>query len=126
MPVRTAVDLLGDATWKLIVTKGIDVANVTTLSRKATAAMLAALQWRSPVCTVEGCGRTITQIDHRVPWAETRHTTLSELDPLCHHDHALKTHHGWELIPGTGTRPMVPPDDPRHPRHRPSPPGDPP
>ena len=72
VPVSAAVELLGEATWKLLVTRGIEVLNVTTLSRKATAAMLAALAWRSPACTVEGCGRTITQIDHRVPYAETR------------------------------------------------------
>lgn len=118
VPVHLAVELLGEATWKLILTKGVDVANVTTLSRKATAAMLAALQWRSPVCSVEGCGRTITQIDHRVPWAQTRHTRLPELDPLCPHDHRLKTHDGWELVEGSGVRPFVPPHDPRHPNHR--------
>lgn len=112
IPVRTAVDLLGGATWKLIVTRGVDVANVTTLSRKASAATLAALQWRSPVCSVEGCGRTILQIDYRVPWAETHHTTLLELDPLCPHHHALKTHDGWRLVDGVGTRPMEPPGDP--------------
>lgn len=109
VPVRVAVDLLGDATWKLVLTRGVDVANVTTLSRKASAAMLAALAWRSPVCTVEGCGRTILQIDHRIPWAETRHTTLCELDPLCPHHHDLKTHEGWALVPGSGVRPMRPP-----------------
>jgi hypothetical protein len=116
IPVGTAVDLLGDATWKLIVTRGVDVANVTTLSRKATAAMLAALAWRSPVCSVEGCGRTILQIDHRIPWATTRHTTLGELDLLCPHHHDAKTRDGWELIEGSGVRAMVPPDHPRHPR----------
>ncbi len=128
VPVHVAADLLGEATWKLILTKGVDVANVTTLSRKASAAMLAALQWRSPVCSVEGCGRTILQIDHRLPWCETRHTTLRELDALCPHDHALKTHEGWELVAGSGVRPFVPPNDPRHPRRhgRPEPPGDPP
>jgi len=130
IPVGTAVDLLGDATWKLIITRGVDVANVTTLSRKATAAMLAALAWRSPVCSVEGCGRTILQIDHRVPWAETHHTTLLELDPLCAHHHDAKTHDGWELVDGCGVRSMVPPDHPGHPRHhrvRPmEPPGAPP
>lgn len=127
IPVATAVDLLGDATWKLLITRGIDVLNVTTLSRRATAAMVAALAWRSPTCTVEGCGRTILQIDHRIPWAQTRHTTLAELDPLCPHDHARKTHDGWELIEGTGVRAMVPPGDPRHPRHPGhAPPGDPP
>lgn len=129
IPVRNAVDLLGDATWKLIVTRGVDVANVTTLSRKASAAMLAALAWRSPVCSVEGCGRTILQIDHRIPWATTHHTTLSELDPLCPHHHDAKTHDGWELVDGCGLRAMVPTDHPHHPRHNragPAPPGDPP
>jgi hypothetical protein len=116
IPVARAVELLGEASWKLLITRGVDVLNVTTLSRKATAAMLAALEWRAPCCTAEGCGRTITQIDHRVPYAESRHTTLSELDPLCGHHHELKTHHGWELVAGTGTRPFVPPDHPDHPR----------
>ncbi|MGQ0433640.1 MAG: DUF222 domain-containing protein [Microthrixaceae bacterium] len=115
IPVRTAVDLLGDATWKLVITRGVDVLNVTTLSRKATAAMLAALVWRSPACTVEGCGRTILQIDHRVPFADSRHTTLAELDPLCPHHHDLKTYDGWELIQGSGVRPMVPREHPGHP-----------
>lgn len=129
VPIRTAVDVLGDATWKLLITRGVDVANVTTLSRKATAAMLAALAWRSPVCSVEGCGRTILQTDHRIPWATTHHTTLDELDELCPHHHDAKTHDGWELADGCGVRAMVPPDDPRHPRHTrggPAPPRDPP
>lgn len=117
IPVGTAVDILGEATWKLVITRGVDVANVTTLSRKASAAMLAALAWRSPVCSVEGCGRTILQIDHRIPWATTRHTTLGELDPLCPHHHDAKTHDGWELVEGCGARAMVPADHPRHPRH---------
>ncbi|MGQ0832905.1 MAG: DUF222 domain-containing protein [Microthrixaceae bacterium] len=126
VPVATAVDLLGDATWKLVITRGTDVANVTTLSRKATAAMVAALAWRSPTCSVEGCGRTILQIDHRIPWAQTRHTTLCELDPICPHHHDRKTHDGWELVVGAGTRAMVPPDHPLHPSRGAAPRGDPP
>ena len=117
IPVGHAVDLLGEATWKLLVTRGVDVLNVTTLSRRASAAMLAALAWRAPACSAQGCGRTITQIDHRIPWARTRHTTLSELDPVCPHHHDLKTHHGWELVDGSGNRPFVPPAHPDHPRH---------
>jgi hypothetical protein len=107
--VSQAIEILGDATWKLVLTKGEDVAHVTTLSRQASAAMVAALAWRSPVCSVEGCGRTLTQIDHRLPFAATRHTTLSELDPLCKPHHDLKTYEGWELAPGTGIRPFRPP-----------------
>lgn len=109
IPVHLAVELLGDATWKLLITRGVDVLNVTTLSRRASAAMLAALAWSAPACSVEGCSRTITQIDHRIPWAETRHTTLAELDPLCPHHHHLKTREGWQLADGTGTRPFIPP-----------------
>jgi hypothetical protein len=115
IPVAHGVSLLTEATWKLVITRGVDVAHVTTLSRRATAAMLAALLWRSPVCTVEGCGRTILEIDHRLPYADTGHTTLVELDPFCTHHHDLKTYDGWELVAGQGTRAMVPPDHPRHP-----------
>ncbi len=46
----------------------------------------------------------------------------TNLDRLCVHDHQLKTHHRWALIPGTGRRAFVPPTDPRHPDHV-SPPG---
>lgn len=60
---------------------------------------------------------TFTEIDHRVAWGDTHHTTLTELDRLCRHDHRLKTHHGWALVTGTGTRPMVPPDHPDHSDH---------
>jgi hypothetical protein len=113
--VPQAVELLGEAAWKLLITKGVDVLHVTTLSRTASAAMLAALAWRRRACSVEGCGRTLVEIDHRIPFAATRRTTLSELDPLCDHHHDLKTHMGWELVAGADSRPFVPPDDPRHP-----------
>lgn len=118
LPVAQAIELLGEAACKLLITRGVDVLNVTTLSRKATAAILAAVAWSSPVCSVRGCGRTITQVDHRVPYAQSGHTTLGELDLLCDHDHELKTHHGWELVEGKGVRLFVPPEHPRHPRHR--------
>ena len=44
------------------------------------------------------------QIDHREPWAKTKHTRLDELDPLCPHDHDLKTNQGWSLVEGPGRR----------------------
>lgn len=122
VPVPVAKDLLGEAVLKLVITKGVDVANVTSLGRGATAAMKVALAWTSPTCTVEGCSRTHTENDHRIDWAITRHTRLAELDPLCDGHHDKKTRDGWALVDGTGKRAMVPPDDPRHPRHaQPSP-----
>ena len=61
------------------------------------------------------------QLDHREPWATTKHTQLDELDPLCPHHHKLKTNRNWSLVDGTGRRTFVPPDDPRHPRNKPPP-----
>ncbi|MGQ0431744.1 MAG: DUF222 domain-containing protein [Microthrixaceae bacterium] len=117
IPVRIATELLGDATLKLIITRGVDVLNVTSLGRGPTAAMRHALLWTSPTCTVEGCSRTIVEHDHRTgaEFTHTRHTRLDELDPVCGGHHDLHTHHHWALVHGKGKRAMVPPDDPRHP-----------
>jgi len=71
---------------------------------------------------VLGCTRTRQlQNDHRYEWANTKRTRLDELDPLCKHHHDLKTRNNWALVDGDGPRPMVPPDDPRHPNYRPPP-----
>jgi len=112
---RVARDLLGDSILKLVITRGVDVANVTHLGRGASTAQRVALLWRSPTCSVEGCNRTRIEIDHRTPWATAHHTRLDQLDPLCKHHHHQKHQHLWALTEGTGTRPMVPPTDPRHP-----------
>ncbi len=119
IPVSSARDLLGDSILKLVITKGVDVLNVTHLGRGPNAAQRIALLWSSQGCSVDGCARTRVEIDHRVPYAETRHTRLDELDSLCKHHHDRKTFDGWQLIDGTGKRPMVPPGDPRHPKNRP-------
>lgn len=116
---RAARDLLGESIVKLVVTNGVDVANVTHLGRGPTAAQRIAMLWSSPGCEVQGCCSTIgIQADHRVPWADDQVTELANLDPLCGHHHRLKTHHGWALIAGVGKRPMVPPGDPRHPANQ--------
>jgi hypothetical protein len=122
VPVRVARDLLGESILKLILTRGQDVASVVHLGRGPSGAQLVALLWSQPTCSRLGCDQpwANAEIDHRVPWADTRQTVLSGLDRLCKHDHRLKTHHGWALLPGTGKREMVPPDDPRHPDHHPS------
>jgi hypothetical protein len=116
---RTARSLLGESIVKLVITNGVDVANVTHLGRGPTAAQRIAMLWSSQGCEVQGCSSTIgIQADHRVPWADDHITELANLDPLCGHHHRLKTHHGWALIAGTGKRPMVAPGDPRHPANQ--------
>jgi hypothetical protein len=120
IPIRVARDLLGDAVVKLVLTKGVDVANVTHLGRGPTVAQKIALWWRTPQCTSLDCTRVQRiQFDHREEWRNTHHTRLDEGDGLCGHCHDLKTYSGWALVEGTGQRPMVPPDDPRHPKNKP-------
>jgi hypothetical protein len=119
IPVTVARDLLGDAVVKLVITKGVDVANVTHLGRSPTVAQRVALWWQAPECTAEGCTRARwLENDHELGWAETKRTRLDELDPLCKHEHRLKTQHGWSLVRGKGKRPFVAPTDPRHPKYR--------
>lgn len=118
VPVAVVRDLIatGDPFLAAVVTRGVDVATVAHLGRRPTAHQRTALEWTQPRCRAAGCGRTVgLEIDHTLPWADTKITLLAHLDWLCTHHHDLKSHHGWALTPGTGTRPLVPPDDPRHP-----------
>ena len=125
LPVRVIRDLLGDSIMKLVITRGSDVANVTHLGRGVNVAQQVALLWSDPTCRVEGCHRTRLENDHREDWARTHHTRLDEIDPLCGHHHGLKTTVGWAMVSGSGRRPFVPPEDPRHPRFDPGRPIDP-
>ena len=108
----------GDAFLAGVVTKGVDVANVFHLGRRPTAYHDTALDWMSPTCTTEGCNGVVRlETDHREDWARTKVTLLRWLERHCHACHVRKTRDGWALVAGRGKRPMVPPDDPRHPRH---------
>lgn len=109
----------GDPFVAAVVTRGVDVVNVAHLGRRATAFQQTALEWRSPSCTTLGCNTAVRlENDHRAEWARTKVTLLSGLDRCCSHCHDRKTYRGWAYVEGTGKRPMVPPDDPRHPRNR--------
>jgi hypothetical protein len=118
VPVSVARGVLGESIVKLVITKGVDVAHVTHLGRGPTVAQQLALRWMTPMCVAEGCYRTDLEHDHRIDWAVTHHTRLDELDTPCRYHHSLKTRYGWALIDGKGKRPMVPPNDPRHPRNK--------
>jgi hypothetical protein len=122
--VETAREMLGESIVKLVITKGVDVLNVTHLGRGPNIAQKIALLWQQPVCIREGCNNTArVEYNHAygVEYRKTKHTRLDETDPTCHGDHDLITYEGWALVEGTGKRPMVPPDDPRHPKNRPKP-----
>jgi hypothetical protein len=123
--VDTAREMLGESILKLVITKGVDVVNVTHLGRGPNTAQKIALLWQSMTCTRLDCNRKARlEHDHKYgyEYAKTKHTRLRETEPLCDPDHDLKTYQGWALVEGSGKRPMVPPDDPRHPRHSRPPP----
>jgi hypothetical protein len=122
--VETAREMLGESIVKLVITKGVAVQNMTHLGRGPNVAQKIALLWQQPVCTRQGCNNRVgLENDHayNVEYRKTKHTRLDELDPLCRPDHRLKTYDGWALVEGRGKRPLVPPDDPRHPKNRPRP-----
>jgi hypothetical protein len=82
---------------------------------EATNRRLHALLWANPTCSAHGCPGNRIEWDHQKPWADTKHTRLDELDPLCALHHDLKTRLGYALVAGTGKRPFVPPDHPTTP-----------
>jgi hypothetical protein len=117
----------GDVFLAAVVTKGVDVVNVAHLGRSATAYQQTGVEWMNPSCTTLGCNAVMRlENDHRVPWAESKVTLLAGLDRPCGRCHDLKTYRGWAYVEGAGKRPLVAPDDPRHPRttnQGPAPPG---
>ena len=121
IPAHRAQELLGDAVVKLVLTRGVDVANVTHLGRGPTVAQKIAVWWKTPQCTTLDCTRVQRiEFDHREEWRKTHHTRVDDGDGLCGHCHDLKTYEGWALVEGDGKRPLVPPDDPRHPKNKPN------
>jgi hypothetical protein len=113
--VRAMIDS-GDPFLAAVVTRGTDVVNVAHLGRNMSAAQRTAWEWTHPVCVVEGCNNAVRlEADHRVPWAEAKVTLLGNMDGPCGFHHDLKTYRGWALVEGLGKRPMVSPEDPRHP-----------
>lgn len=117
IPIRLARQLLGESILHLVITKGHDVATTVHLGRGPNAAQKIALLWSQPFCSNSACRKVHEETDHREPYSQVQETALRNLDGLCGGDHALKTHKGWALVDGTGRRPFVPPDDPRHPNN---------
>jgi hypothetical protein len=119
VPVSAVADLVAAGGFLAgIVTHGRRVAGVAHLGRRRTAFQDTALEWLYPTCAAEGCNNRIRlEKDHRLPWAASKFTLLDLLDRLCAHHHALKTRQHWALADGHGSRPFVPPTDPRHPRN---------
>ena len=115
--VRDMIDS-DDPFLAAVATRGEGLVGVAHLGRRPNALQQTALQWLYPGCANESCSaRARLDYDHRIDWATTHLTVLDLLDRLCQHCHALKTRQNWSLVEGRGKRPLVAPDDPRHPRN---------
>jgi len=112
VPVAVAREMLGDALLKIVITKGVDVLNVTHVGRTRLAHVQTALDWLFTECGVVDCHRRLNlQYHHTEPYRETKHTRLAELVPLCEGDHDLVEHRGCTLHKRTdGEYDLVPPD----------------
>jgi len=102
-----------------ILTKGKQISGVAHLGRCPSAHQQSALEFLYPSCAAEGCpSQARLERDHRIDWSKSHFTMFDLLDLLCSHHHDLKTREDWQVADGRGKRPFVPPDDPRHPRHK--------
>jgi hypothetical protein len=119
--VSAVNDLLeiGDPFVGAVLTKAKALVGVAHLGRRPTAHQQSALEWLYPSCAARGCpSQARLERDHRIDWSKTHFTMFDLLDLLCSHHHDLKSRDGWALVDGSGKRPFVPPDDPRHPVKR--------
>jgi hypothetical protein len=120
IPVSVVEELLasGNAFLVGVLTRSQQIQGIYHHRRYPNAYQKSALDFLYPSCAAQGCpARAGLQSDHRRDWIKTKFTVFDLLDRLCPHHHRLKTNLGWGLVEGTGKRPFVPPDDPRHPRH---------
>ena len=110
MPVEKLRELMPDAVVRVVLTTGVDVKNITTLTRRASTAVRIAAQERNKGrCEVRGCARWATELNHNPPWAETWRTRLDELDSICDDNHDQITYDGFTLAGTNGDRVLVPP-----------------
>jgi hypothetical protein len=115
IPVPAARQLLADSALAIVLTHGTQVLSVANFSRAPSAIQTSVLQWRDPVCSVEGCTRTARlEADHIDLWSQGGPTSLDNLEYKCAFHHDLKTTHGWTDSPGEAgrSRPLEPPSAP--------------
>jgi hypothetical protein len=105
VPLATAVNVLGEAILKVIITDGVDVTSVTHMGRAIPAHIRTALEDRDAKCVVPGCEVAKgLQIDHyKIGFAQDGPTEMFNLCRLCRWHHYLKTHCGYVISGDPGS-----------------------
>ncbi|MGF1618519.1 MAG: DUF222 domain-containing protein [Acidimicrobiia bacterium] len=95
------------AEWRYTITDpetGLVIDNGTT-KRRPNTNQTRYIQARNRTCITPGCRMPAVRdcdIDHSIPYSETRRTTTDELAPLCRHDHCIRHRYGWTYTPIPG------------------------
>lgn len=96
---RQIVDRHHDGEWRWTVTDPVTGAAVDNgvTGRRPTAAQRRHVEARRPTCIFPGCRMPAVRsdLDHRVPVAESGPTRTTHLGPLCRHDHGVRHRFGW-------------------------------
>jgi len=104
---RQVTEQQHQAEWRFTITDpktGMVVDNGITTKRWANTKQKRHVHARNRTCVSPGCRMPAVgcDLDHTNPWAETGHTTVTELAPLCRHDHCQRHKHGWTYQPLPG------------------------
>ncbi len=86
-----------DGEWTYTVTHNGRAVATGTTRRRPTSAQRSHVRASLPTCVFPGCRMPASacDLDHRIPWAETRRTDRDDLAPGCRHDHVVKHRYGW-------------------------------
>ena len=105
VPLATAVNEVGNAILKVIITDGVDVRSVCHVGRAVPAHIRSALEDRDEEVRGSGlrCGQGL-EIDHyQIGFAQDGPTELWNLCRLCRWHHYLKTHSGYAITGEPGS-----------------------
>jgi hypothetical protein len=92
VPVSSAVEYLGEAALKFILTDALDIKAVAHYGRNIRSPLRSALAWKYRSCAEAGCDATLgLEVDHLLPVGKAGMTSLDNLAPKCHYHHDQKT-----------------------------------
>ncbi|MFN8127041.1 MAG: DUF222 domain-containing protein [Candidatus Nanopelagicales bacterium] len=102
IPAEAARELAADRRWRLWVTRSAgsatDVIATSPDTYRPSAAVARLVRARDPHCRMPGCRRTVTDLDHIVPFPRGK-TVPENLAGLCRRHHRMKTHTRWRQDP---------------------------
>jgi len=113
--VAAAIDLLGEATVRILIKDGQDVLSMATATRHYPPALAIAVAERANwECSNRACSNTgYVEYDHEDDYVRSKDSSYHQLHPFCGCCHDLKTYQGYRIVHHPdGTITLEPPNDP--------------